>query len=107
MAQFASFLGALGSAHDMHAGSAGLPPTPSTPHADVPLGGGKPEDIQLNPCWPSDRTSISESFSSARTVIVTSESGRRKSCRCCRTVVSTPDQLAWLSTSVRLSYGSG
>ena len=45
---------------------------------------------QLTPMPPIVRTSISESFSSVRTTMSTSESGRRKSARCCRIVVSTP-----------------
>src|SRR5580692_6941473 len=76
-------------AHDLQFGSPGF-----VLHGDVPRGGLKVVAIQLKPCWPSDRTSISESFSSDRTMIATSESGRRKSWRWLMIVVSTPRQTA-------------
>src|SRR5580692_578922 len=89
IAQFASVAPLVSCAHDLQFGSPGF-----VLHGDVPRGGLKVVAIQLKPCWPSDRTSISESFSSDRTMIATSESGRRKSWRWLMIVVSTPRQTA-------------
>ena len=55
-------------------------------HCEVPLGGSNAVLMNRYPCPPSERTSISESFSSVRTMIATSESGRRKSRRSWRIV---------------------
>src|SRR5258708_31456304 len=77
-------------AHDWHPLDAGF-----DVHADGPLGGLKALAIQLTPRPPIERTSISESFSSLRTTMTTSEAGRRKSWRSWRIVVSTPFQVPW------------
>src|SRR5258708_17938463 len=94
-------------AHDWHPLDAGF-----DGHADVPLGGLKAPAIQLTPRPPIERTSISESFSSLKTTTRTSESGRRKSWRSWRMVVSTPFQLPWEKpfeslVVLMLWYGSG
>ena len=77
-------------------------------HPDVPRGGSKFGAMSHQAFPPADRTSISESFSSVRSMMATSESGRRKSWRCLRIVASTPYHCALpLASSARVSYGSG
>ena len=77
-------------AHDWQAADPGF-----DGHAEVAFGGLKLAAIQLTPSPLIDRTSTSESFSSLRSTMRTSESGRRKSARSWRIVSSTPCHVAW------------
>ncbi len=80
-------------AHEVHAALLTVAGSPDW-QADVPRGGGKVLDMKFHPVPPNERTSTSESSSSVNTMIASSESGRRKSARCARIVVSTPTHWA-------------
>ena len=77
--------------------------------AEVPRGGLNLVDMKFHAVPPKARTSTSESFSSVSTRMATSESGRKKSARCERIVVSTPTHCANFPDWSRPSdpYGSG
>src|SRR5882672_4670171 len=100
----------LPNAHEVQAGSSGC-----VRQIEVPRGGKNgavglvDEVMKFHAVPPNERTSTSESFSSLRTSTATSESGRRKSARCARIVVSTPTHCASLPALSRPSdaYGSG
>src|ERR1700678_4422825 len=81
-------LGSFGAVLNAHEVQAELPG--SVAQIDVPSGGWKLLSSQLTPMPPIVRTSTSESSSSVKTTMRTSESGRRKSARCCKIVVSRP-----------------
>jgi hypothetical protein len=76
----------------LHAGSLGL-----LWHAAVPRKGPVLFSFMWKPATPVPlyaSVSTEESFSSDRSMIASSESGRRKSWRCLRTVASTPCRAA-------------
>src|SRR5258708_1080526 len=94
----------LPNAHEVQPGSPG-----AFWHTEVPRGGLNVVDMKFHAVPPNERTSTSESFSSVKTRMATSESGRRKSARCARIVGSTPTHPANFPVFSRAThaYGSG